>query len=105
MKAYSWLIELAAVGGLILLVRWALQWRKERDKRADARPCGTRIRPSPGRERDRLDCLALEMKLSDDAPSDDSPAQTLEALRESRRGTTRDESSFDPDLPARVKSA
>lgn len=100
MKAYVLFLELAAAGVLFLLLRWGWQKLRERKVRTahDVRKQGSAVSRA---ERDRADCKALEMKLGEGAPSSEPARPSLGALRESRRGSTANESSFDPDLPAR----
>ena len=100
MKAYVLFLELAAAGVLFLLARWGWHKLRERKERAahDVRKQGSAASRA---ERDRADCKALEMKLGEGAPSPDPARPSLGAQRESRRGSTANESSFDPDLPAR----
>lgn len=100
MKVYTLFLALAAVGVLVVLVRWALHWMKERGAKK-----GHAVRHSSSAasraERDRADCRALEMKLGAGASNPEPARPSLGALRESSRGSTANESSFDPDLPAR----
>lgn len=102
MKAYIWILELAAVGGLFLLGRWLWHKLGERKDRA-AHAVRHKSSSASLAERDRLECKALEMKLGAGEPAADDDRPSLGALREARRGSTRNESSFDPDLPARAK--
>jgi hypothetical protein len=104
MKAYIWILELAAVGGLFLLARWALHWRKERGTRAAHAVRNTSSAASRA-ERDRLECLALEAKLGDGGAASQEPARpSMGAARAARRGSSAYETGFDPDLPPAPKS-
>lgn len=100
MKVYIWILELAAAGALFLLARWVWHKMGERKQRAAHAARHTSSKASRD-ERDRLECRALEMKLGDGPPSSEPNRPSLGALREAQRGSTRNESSFDPDLPAR----
>lgn len=100
MKAYTLFLMLAAAGVLFVLVRWG--WRKLRERKERAAHDVLKQGSVASRaERDRADCLALEMKLGEGAPNPEPTRPSLGAQRESRRGSTANESSFDPDLPAR----
>jgi len=103
MKAYILFLELAAAGVLFLVLRWGWHKLRERKERAaqDVRKQGSAASRA---ERDRADCKALEAKLGDGASSTDPDRPSLGALREARRGSTRNESSFDPDLPPRIRN-
>ena len=100
MKAYILFLELAAAGVLFVLLRWGWHKLRERKERAahDLRKQGSAASRA---ERDRADCKALEAKLGDGETGTDPARPSLGALREARRGSTRNESRFDPDLPAR----
>lgn len=103
MKAYILFLELAAAGVLFLVLRWGWHKLRERRERAahDVRKQGSAASRA---ERDRADCKALEMKLGEGAPKSDPARPSLGARHESRRGSSASETSFDPDLPPRIRN-
>ena len=98
MNVYIWILELAALGGLILLVRWVLHKLKER-KAHEAHAVRKQGSAASRAERDRLDIEALTKGIAEPAwkPGTDRPSAGAARQERGRRAATH--SSFDPDMP------
>ncbi len=103
MKAYIWILELAAVGGLFLLGRWL--WHKMGERKAHAATAIRKQGSAASRaERDRLDIEALTRGIAEPAriPGTDTPSAGAARQERGRRAATH--SSFDPDMPVPPRS-
>ena len=103
MNVYIWILELAALGGLILLVRWVLHKLKER-KAHEAHAVRKQGSAASRAERDRLDIEALTRGIAEPARTPGSAMPSSGAAREERGRRAATHSAFDPDMPA-VKRA
>lgn len=92
------LLVLAGLAACYFVVRWLRRRFAETSRR---KAVGQRALESRA-ERDRRDCLALEMALKD-GPDQQSPDAV--AQPDPRRRATVRPSGFDPDLPAPVKDS
>jgi hypothetical protein len=99
MKAYIWILELAAVGGLFLLARFL--WQRYQARGAHAQHAARKTQSAASRaERDRLDIEALTRGLSEPARPQATDRPSAGAARQERGRRAAVHSSFDPDLPA-----
>ncbi len=98
MKAYIWILELAAVGVLFLLARWI--WQKLKERKVHAAKAVLKQGSAVSRaERDRKDIEALTRGIAEPAriPGTESPSAGAARQERGRRAAVH--SSFDPDLP------
>ncbi len=99
MKAYIWILELAAVGGLFLLGRWI--WHKMGEsKQRSALAVRKQGSAASRAERDRLDIEALTRGLVEPARIPGAERAGTGAARQERGRRAASHSAFDPDLPA-----
>lgn len=104
MKAYIWILELAAVGGLFLLARWA--WHKMGESKARAAHAVRKQGSAASlAERDRKDIEALTRGIVEPARIPGTESRSSGEARQERGRRAAVHSSFDPDLPARGESA
>ncbi len=104
MNVYIWILELAALGGLILLVRWVLHKLKER-KAHEAHAVRKQGSAASRAERDRLDIEALTRGIAEPARTPGSAMPSSGAAREERGRRAATHSAFDPDMPAPRRDA
>lgn len=102
MKAYVWILELAAAGGLFLLGRWL--WHKMGERKAHAATAIRKQGSAASRaERDRLDIEALTRGMADSPRIPGTESASAGAARQERGRRAATHSSFDPDLPVPSK--
>ena len=104
MKVYVWILELAALGVILFLVRWALHKVKERKAHA-AHAVRKQDSATSRAERDRKDIEALTRGITEPAraPGADKPSSGAARQERGRRAAVH--SAFDPDMPAPRRDA